>query len=114
MASIESLKNGMQVVELIAEAGGPVSTPDLIEMCGDCFEMSASQVRNSADTLAEMGWLQKIGGDGSKAEYGLGGKAARLWAVYLGLRLTGLEEKNRAQAAEIGEMRELIEAGTGG
>ena len=107
MATIDSLKNGIRILEQVAEAGAPVSTPDLIERCSDF--VSASQVRNSADTLADLGWLQKIKGDKCPTLYGLGGKAARLWAIYLGLKLDGLDRKNREQAEEISELRQMVE-----
>ena len=109
MATIDSLKNGIRILELVAEAGAPVSTPDLIERCSDF--VSASQVRNSADTLADLGWLQKVKGEKGLTLYGLGGKAARLWAIYLGLKVDDLDRKNQAQAEELSELRRMVELG---
>ncbi len=109
MPTIESLANGIRLLEAVAEAGAPESTPELIKKC-ESF-MTASQVRNSADTLAELGWLQKMPGKGNVAVYGLGSKAARLWAIYVGKRLDDLQDQNHSQAEELGRLKRLVECG---
>jgi len=111
MPTIDSLKNGIHLLELIADEGAPLPTPELIEKC-KAFDMSAATVRNVIETLAGRGWLQKSQGPGNAALYGLGSKAAGLWKVYVSHQIEDLTEKNEDQAREIQRLRRMVELGT--
>ena len=110
MATIDSLANGIRLLELIAKEGAPMPTPLLIERCST-IGMSSATTRNVVETLSGMGWLSKVQGPGATALYGLGGKAARLWQTYVGQQITDLKEKNNDLTRRIQTLEHTIELG---
>jgi len=133
MAIIESLRDGLKVLEIIATESKPVTIAWLVMRCspssyGDRHhsvqpgagengvsphplapELSEASVRNAVETLVADGWLRKCPGERNSFAYGLGEKAARLWPIFLGRKLGLIEEQQAETAAAIAATRRLIE-----
>jgi|GEM_PF-4978477 len=110
MARIDSLANGIRLLEVVAEAGEPMATPALVFMCREF--LSEASVKNAAETLVSVGWLQKVATPGGVTRWGLGKKAAMLWQVYLGRRISRLEEKQDDLQHEINECKQMADLGS--
>jgi DNA-binding IclR family transcriptional regulator len=107
MAVIESLASGIKLLEIVAMEHAPAGTPDIIKKC-ESF-LSDASVRNTLETLAGMGWLQKVVGKGGIVSYGLGEKAARLWQVYVNGRIAEIERVQAENQRTIDETKRMIE-----
>ena len=109
MAVIDSLKNGIQVVELIAQEGAPMTMAALIEKC-QVFEMSEASTRNTIETLVGCGWIVRYPGKGNSLEYGLGEHVAKLWPIYLGRKLGQIEAIQAQTSVMIEQTKRMLEA----
>lgn len=113
MAILGSVKRAVQLVEVIAGEGGPTPTPELIKKCEERFGMSETQVRNAADTLTEVGWLQKMDGTGGVKLFGLGQKLAKLWIIYIECGFRDAEQKHREAEKRMRHLKQMEKLGSG-
>ena len=111
MPILGSITNGIYLLELIADAGGPVSTPELIKTCHEKFNMSEATVRNTLDTLVHHGWLWKDRQTGGMAHFGLGQKPAKIWRDYILAGLKAVKEKHREAEEKMRGLEELEDFG---
>jgi DNA-binding IclR family transcriptional regulator len=107
IARLSTIEHAVRIVELIRDAGEPLTTQDLIARSG----LSPARVRNVLWTLAREGWLSRLE-SGPRAAWGIGAGLAEVWKKYIDAGLASAKQKHRDALADLRSLRTVEEPGT--